>query len=81
MDASSFPIPPHPFYPPDINLVGYLANDWDVPTLIALFFGGWTILTFGTIYGARTYNPRLGGWDQAALMWFVLSESHLSITH
>ena len=71
---SSIPLPPHPFYPPEINLVGYLANDWNVPTLVGLFFGGWAVLTVAIIYGARAYNPRLSGWDQAALMWFALCE-------
>ena len=75
MASSSIPIPPHPFYPPEINLAGYLANDWDVPTLVGLFFSGWAAITAATIYGVRSYNPRLSGRDQAALMWFVLSES------
>ncbi|MCJ1326975.1 hypothetical protein MMC10_003641 [Thelotrema lepadinum] len=75
MDTSSIPLPPHPFYPPEINLAGYLANDWDVPTLIVLFFGGWAVISAATIYGVRAYNPRLSGWDQATLMWFVLCGS------
>jgi cholestenol Delta-isomerase len=72
VSASNIPIPPHPFYPPEINLVGYLANDWDVPTLVGLFFGGWAVISAVTISGIRWYNPRLGGWDQATTMWFVL---------
>lgn len=74
MPSSKIPIPPHPFYPLEINLAGYLANDWNVPMLLVMFFAGCAVITTATIYATRAYNPRLKGWDQAALIWFVLSE-------
>ena len=72
--ASAIPLPPHPFYPPELNLAGYLANDWNVPTLIAVFAACWVIVLGVTDFIAGKLNPSLRGWDRALVLWFVLCE-------
>jgi cholestenol Delta-isomerase len=64
----------HPFYPIEAEIVGYLANDWDVPTLLTYFAAIWiTILgaTWGTV---KRLNADLSTGDQICILWFVLSE-------
>ena len=64
----------HPFYPPGIRLSGdrFVANDWDVVTLILAFAGGWALIASVTLGVVRKVNPRLRGTDQALVLWFVL---------
>lgn len=68
-------MPPHPFYPPEANIVGYLANEWSVLTLLGLFAAGWVVILGTTHLLVRNHNPGLSTSDQAALLWFVLSTS------
>ena len=73
MSASSkIPIPPHPFYPPEINLVGYLANDLNVPTLLSYFALGCAAILGTTHLIVGRVNPRLGSADRGLVLWFVL---------
>ena len=64
----------HPFYPPGIRLSGekFVANDWDVLTLVTAFIGGWVVIGAVTLGVVRKINPRLKGTDQALVLWFVL---------
>ena len=70
---TKIPLPPHPFYPQEINLAGYLANDWDVPTLLAVFAGGWAVILGITLAVVKRYNPTLASSDKICILWFVLS--------
>ena len=64
----------HPYYPLGIRLSGekFVANDWDVVTLILAFAGGWALIASATLGVVRKINPRLKGSDQALVLWFVL---------
>ena len=64
----------HPFYPIEANIVGYLANEWSVPTLLGIFAGGWVVILGATLAMVRRHNPALPGREKAAILWFVLSE-------
>jgi hypothetical protein len=64
--------PVHPFYPIEAEVVGYLANKWSVPTLLALFFGGFAVILGTTLPIVNLMNPRLPKWDKAIVLWFVL---------
>ena len=71
-------IPDHPFYPPEIQLLGYLANEWDVPRLLAGFAAvnaGVLGLTYLT---AKFRNPNLPTADMLCVIWFVFSTSWAS---
>ena len=76
-----FPQPPHPFYPLEANIVGYLANQWSVPTLLGIFAGGWVVILGTTLLLVRSHNPRLPSIEKAAILWFVLSESRSFSMH
>jgi len=66
--------PPHPFYPLEANIVGWLANEWSVLTLLGLFAGGWVVILGATLALVRNHNPHLLGQEKATILWFVLSE-------
>ena len=63
---------PHPFYPIDAKIVGYLANEWSVPALLGVFFAGCAV-EIGTAFAlVNKFKPVLRTGDKAALMWFVV---------
>ena len=63
---------PHPFYPIETELVGYLANDWSVPTLLGVFAAGWVVILSLTMALVKRHNPGLPVGERATIMWFVL---------
>ena len=66
--------PPHPFYPLEANIVGYLANEWSVPKLLGVFFAGCAVELAITLLIVNRFNPTLRKGDKAALLWFVVCE-------
>ncbi|KAL8794181.1 MAG: hypothetical protein Q9195_003249 [Heterodermia aff. obscurata] len=66
--------PPHPFYPLEANIVGYLANEWSVPKLLGVFFAGCAVELAITLLIVNRFNPTLRNGDKAALLWFVVCE-------
>jgi len=53
--------------------VGYLANKWDVPTLLSVFLGGWVVILGATLAVTSRISPHMKGSDKAILLWFVLT--------
>ena len=74
MVASHIHTPPHPFYPPELNVVGYAANHWSMTKLLTVFFGSCAVYLGALFVVVRRYNPKLGGRELAAVVWFLLSE-------
>ena len=72
-NVTDIPLPPHPFYPPEANVVGYIANEWSVPTLLGLFAAGWVFILGTTHILVNKVNPYLSRGDSAAILWHVLS--------
>lgn len=66
--------PPHPFYPLEANIVGYLANKWSVPMLLGVFALGWVVILGTTSMLVKRHNPMLSSVDKASILWFVLSK-------
>lgn len=66
---------PHPFYPIDANIVGYLANEWSVPALLGVFFAGCAVEIGITLALVNKFRPVLRSGDKAALMWFVVCKA------
>ena len=66
----------HPYYPVGIRLSGndFIANDWDVASLILAFAAGWALILGLTWLIVRKLNPQLERADQGLVLWFVLSE-------
>lgn len=67
---------PHPYYPVEAEIVGYLANTYTVPFLLATFAGICAVLFLVTGIVAKKINPRLSNVDVLTVMWFVLSKSY-----
>lgn len=63
---------PHPFYPLEAEIVGYLANEWSVPTLLGVFAAGWAVILGITSVLVKRHNPSLPSGEKAAILWFVL---------
>ena len=64
----------HPYYPPEIQLLGYVANEYSVPQLLAGFFSTWSAILAVSFLVAKRYNPGLSTGDTICVLWFVLSE-------
>lgn len=65
---------PHPFYPLGVEVVGYLANRWSVPTLLGIFLGGCVVILGLTWASISWYSPRLHRNDKLIILWFILSK-------
>ncbi|KAF7930705.1 uncharacterized protein EAE98_001996 [Botrytis deweyae] len=78
----------HPYYPLEMEIASYLANEWTVPTLLSIFFGACAVLFLCTrTFVARSY-PHLPSTEKAAIWWLVLSgaihlffEGYFSLHH
>jgi cholestenol Delta-isomerase len=74
MSAASNPAdPPHPFYPLEVDIVGYLANKWSVPYLLGIFLGGWLVILGLTWASVSWVSPQLRRVDKVIVLWFILS--------
>lgn len=72
MNATQIPQPPHPFYPLEANIVGYLVNEASVPKLLGGFAAGCIVILGVTLALVRGHNPKLPSGEKAAILWFVL---------
>lgn len=61
----------HPYFPLEVKLVGYVANEWPVIPLVAGFLGGWGVLLLLTLAVVSHSSPRLPKMEKAAVLWFV----------
>lgn len=73
INASIIPQPPHPFYPVEANIVGYLANEWSMLQLLAAFGSGCAVILGLTLAAVMRHNPTLPPREKATILWFVLS--------
>ncbi|PGH12024.1 hypothetical protein AJ79_04533 [Helicocarpus griseus UAMH5409] len=65
--------PPHPYYPIEAELIGYLANEWSVLSLISAFAAGWAGILGFTLLVLSFVAPKLGKADRVAILWFILT--------
>jgi len=73
-NASKISNPLHPYYPLEVEITGYLANEWPVLTLLSLFFGGCAVLFYATYLVVKKIQPGLRTSELFTIMWFVLSK-------
>lgn len=64
---------PHPYYPLEIEITGYLANQYGVPTLITLFAIGCAGIFTLTHIVVTHIRPGLPTSELLTILWFVLS--------
>ncbi|KAL2006494.1 hypothetical protein VTN00DRAFT_9162 [Thermoascus crustaceus] len=65
--------PPHPYYPIDAEIVGYLANEYSVLTLLVCFSAGCAGVLGTALAIASRFRPSMSTADKLAVLWFVLS--------
>lgn len=75
LNTSKIPQPPHPFYPIEANIVGYLANEWSVLKLLGIFGAGCVGILGTTLALVKRQNPNLPPREKAAILWFILCKS------
>lgn len=73
-NASKISHPPHPYYPLEVEITGYLANEWSVPLLLAVFASGCAVIFSATYLIIKKVQPRMPVHEVFTVMWFVLSE-------
>ncbi len=66
--------PPHPFYPVEVELIGYLANDKSTLSLLGIFLAGLIIICTASWFVVSKYYPQVRTIDKWALLWFMCSE-------
>jgi cholestenol delta-isomerase len=64
--------PLHPYYPLGVEIVGYMANEWNTLELVSMFAAG-CVAIFSVTYAIlmRT-RPNASNGDVSIMMWFVL---------
>jgi cholestenol Delta-isomerase len=70
--AAKMASPLHPYYPTEIEIVGYIANTMTVPMLLASFAGGCTVIFGITYLIVKRVRPSISNADLATILWFVL---------
>jgi len=69
----------HPYYPLEVEIAGYLANDQGVVSLLSQFFGGCAVLFYATYLVVKRFHPQLPRHELITVMWFVLSKSRFLV--
>jgi hypothetical protein len=64
--------PVHPYYPTEIEILNFVANDMTVPQLLATFAAGCTVILGLTWFLASSFAPRLKKTDKLTALWFCL---------
>lgn len=82
-NATALPLPFHPYYPLDLEIPHYLANQWDTFTLVSIFAAGCAAIFSSTYLLVMRVRPRISTADLLTLLWFVLctSPSQILICH
>ncbi|RDL39391.1 EBDP2, emopamil-binding protein [Venustampulla echinocandica] len=71
--SSPLMITNHPYYPLEVEIASYLANEWSVPVLLGSFSTLCAAILLGTLAIVKRLHPNLPGKEKAAIWWFVLS--------
>jgi membrane protein YdbS with pleckstrin-like domain len=70
--SSPLMITNHPFYPLEVEIAAYLANEWTMQVLLSVFVGLILTIVMGTKMWVERVHPNLPGREQAAIWWFVI---------
>jgi cholestenol delta-isomerase len=78
----------HPYYPLEVEIASYLANEWSMEILLTIFTALCAIIFTGTKIVVEKVHPHLKATEKAAIWWFVLSgaihlffEGYFSLHH
>lgn len=62
----------HPYYPIEVEIASYLANEWSVPVLLAAFSGVWATVLLTAHVVVDRFHPNLPTIEKITIWWFVL---------
>jgi cholestenol delta-isomerase len=65
----------HPYYPIEVEIASYLANEWSVPVLLSAFSVCCGSVLLLTSIIVQKVHPNLPLSEQATIWWFVLCKS------
>lgn len=68
----SLPRGEHPYYPIEVEIVGYLANKWGTLELLAMFASGLAVIFSFTYAMVKRLRPNASTGDLTTIMWFVM---------
>ncbi|OWP06934.1 EBDP2, emopamil-binding protein [Marssonina coronariae] len=78
----------HPFYPLEVEIAAYLANEMTMPMLLSIFVAIILTVVGLTKFWVDKVHPNLPGREKAAIWWFVISgaihlffEGYFSLNH
>ena len=69
----------HHYYPLEVEIANYLANEWSVPVLLGIFAAVCAAIVCGTVVIIDKTHPKLPKGEKAAIWWFVICMSTLSL--
>ena len=75
--GSALAHPPHPFYPVEVELIGYLANDKSTLSLLLIFLAGLIVICVASWVVLSKYYPQVRTIDKWALLWCMCSKRAL----
>lgn len=64
----------HPFYPLEVEIAGYLANEYSVLVLLSIFAAWLAVLLGATRIITKRVQPDIAPTELLTVMWFVMSE-------
>lgn len=62
----------HPYYPIQVEIASYLANEYSVTVLLSLFTAICVSIILTTTFIVKKVHPNLPGTEKAAIWWFVI---------
>lgn len=62
----------HPYYPIEVEIASYLANEWSVPVLLAAFGSVCAAVLLAAQIVVDKLHPNLRTAEKATIWWFVL---------
>lgn len=75
LGGKSVPNPLHPYFPTDILLDGYVANELSVPAVLAIFSAATTAVLVTAALVVRQSRPSISAADLFTTLWFILCMS------
>lgn len=70
--SSPLMITSHPFYPLEVEIAAYLANEMTMQVLLSIFVAMIATVILGTKLCVDKVHPNLPGKEKAAIWWFVI---------
>lgn len=72
MSSMATILPAHPYYPPEVEIIGYIANEWDTLTLVSIFAAVCTAIFSVTYVVVNKVRSQIPLSELSTILWFVL---------